>query len=174
MKSLHILIVTLVLIGALNTSLNVFGTDLIDSLGKNTSESISTILYILIGISLFYVVFDRHTYLPFLGESVFPCNVLEQSVPDNASLSVRVKTVPDTLIVYWAAEPGVSDNRTPEQAYGRYGNSGVAQSNSDGIAILKVRPPVGYDVPTRKLASHIHYRECVNNNMLGEVKTISV
>ena len=37
----------------------------------------SIFIYIIIGISAIIIMFDRDTYLPFLGPTVIPCPVLE-------------------------------------------------------------------------------------------------
>ena len=174
MTKLHILLVVLVLVGASDSASNLLGTNFIEQLGNYTNDSVSTFVYILIGLSMLYILFDRNTYLPFLGESVFPCSVLEETIPDGANELVKIKTSPNVLVVYWAAETDSTTDRGPQKAYGRYKNSGVVQSDKNGIAELSIRRPTGYTVPTRKLKAHVHYRECINNNMLSEVKTIFV
>jgi len=174
MIKLHILTVALVLVGALDSVSNITGTNFVERLGNNTHKNVSTVIYAIIGICCLYLLFDRNTYLPFLGESVFPCGVLNKSTPDKANKVVKIKTRPNTMIVYWAAEPNVTNERNPQEAYAGYKNSGVTQSDKNGDAELHVRKPIGYRVPMKKLQSHIHYRECINGYMLDEVKTIFV
>ena len=87
MIKLHILAVILILFGALNTTANLFNTNFIQKIGEITNDNISRLIYIIIGLSVLYILFDRNVYLPFLGESVFPCNVLKQHTP---TISIRI------------------------------------------------------------------------------------
>lgn len=173
MKS-NMLALVLVMIGAVNTSMGVFNIDPIDSLGNATFDWVSKILYLVILVAVLNILFDRNFYLPFLGESVFPCNVLKEHVPENATTQVRVNVTPNTPVVYWAAEPGEFADRDWNQAYAKYTNSGITKSDARGVAVMSVREPTGYNVPGKSLSPHVHYRECLNNNMLGEVKTLLV
>ena len=139
-------------------------------LGKNSIAA--RMLCISIGLSALSVAFNRDTYLPFLGESVFPCSVLGNQTPPGATRSIQVRVQPDSKVVYWASEPG-SGRGSWDQAYLTYQNAGVATSDSSGIAILKVREPQGYSVPIRgHIESHIHFRICGQQGFIGRIKTI--
>jgi uncharacterized membrane protein YuzA (DUF378 family) len=173
MAKLHILAIVLVLLGAMNTTAGLFETNPIMRLGNSTDRSVSTTLLVLIGLSTLYIFFNRSTYLPFLGETVFPCATLTKRTPKGANLNIMVKTKPNTKVVYWAAEPSANTERDPQKAYASYKNSGVAIADNNGKAVLSVRRPTGYNVPFKKLDSHVHYREG-EMNMLGEVRTVVV
>jgi uncharacterized membrane protein YuzA (DUF378 family) len=167
-------ILLLVLLGAINTSMGLFDIDPIDWLGYKTSDWVSIVLYLVILLATLNVLFDRNFYLPFLGKTIFPCNVLRENIPDNVTKLVEVDTRPNTFIIYWAAEPSDTDNRDWDEVYVDYTNAGVVRSDENGIAKMFVRSPTGYEVPVGKLDSHIHYRECLDNYVLGEVKTVKV
>ncbi len=129
-------------------------------------------IYILMGLSALFLAFSRDTYLPFLGEAVFPCNILQNQTPSGATRSVTVRVKPNTKIVFWASEPSDGlGTKNFEIAYGSYRNSGVTTSDHNGDAVLMVRQPQPYTVPTGYLKTHVHYRECSPNGFIGPVKT---
>jgi len=166
----RMLLLTLVFIGALNWGLVALNLNPVDRLSKKNAKWI----YALTGISavLLLVFSARETFLPFLGTAAFPCGVLEPKVPADATLEVTILTVPNTHILYWAAQPGNAD-RSWEVAYGTYHNSGVVVSNEKGEATLPIRAPGGYQVPRKTLLPHVHYRTCLDG-MLGPVETVSL
>jgi uncharacterized membrane protein YuzA (DUF378 family) len=165
----------LVVIGGLNWGL--YGSsqgryNLVKTLGNYTHPAVSIVVYILVGISAIWLAFKRDTYLPFLGTTVMPCPVLVERVPEGANTIVEVKVTPNSNVVFWASES--QDKRvinTPQEAYGTYANSGVARSNSRGIATLRVRKPVRYQAGMRTLPLHIHYRIC-ENGLMGRIETV--
>ena len=122
------------------------------------------------------LVFRRNIYLPFLGETVYPCDNLIDKTPDSAELTVTVTDVPaGTKVVYWAAEPSTSIVSNPWDAYGKYENSGVATSDKNGHVHLKFRKPTAYKVPSgRELKPHVHYRFCQESGILSEVRSVFV
>jgi uncharacterized membrane protein YuzA (DUF378 family) len=138
---------------------------------------LSNLVYALIGASLLLRMFQRDTYLPFLGSTVMPCTVLEPHEPPGATKEVQVVVAPNKKVIYWAAEPAKPQSplTTWDKAYGSYENTGVTVSNESGVAILKVREPQAYTVPMRgRLESHIHYRVCGEPGWMGEVNTVSI
>ena len=172
-KKVNMVAMILVLIGGLNWfSLLFMKKDLIQKLfGFNI---ITKLIYLLVGVSSLYLFFKRDTYLPFLGETLVPCGAFSTRTPDNANLEVNVQVTPNTKVVYWASEPGKEDElNTWDLAYKDYSNAGVAMSDKDGKAILHVRgKPQSYKVPVKgKIESHVHFRVCGDNGMLGPVKT---
>ena len=139
-------------------------------LGK--SSILSRVVYILMGLSALLLAFDRDTYLPFLGDSVFPQGILQDQTPSGATRSVNVRVKPNVKVVFWASEPG--DNislKNYKGAYNSYRNSGVTTSDNNGDAVLIVREPQPYTVPTGNLKPHIHYRVCDKNGFIGPVKS---
>jgi hypothetical protein len=132
-----------------------------------------TVIALIASLSL---VFRRNIYLPFLGETVYPCDNLIDKTPDSAELTVTVTDIPaGTKVVYWAAEPSTSIVSNPWDAYGKYENSGVATSDASGKAILSVRKPTEYKVPSgRELKPHVHYRFCQESGILSEIRSVFV
>jgi hypothetical protein len=122
-----------------------------------------------------FLMTDRDTFLPFLGEAVFPKSLLEQKTPTGADTTVQLPlSMPDgTLVVYWAAEPSnKSPVEDPWKAYQGYSNAGVA-TVAQGTATLSVRKPSAYAIPSgRTLKPHIHYRIMLDNGMLSNVRTL--
>jgi len=166
----------LVLIGALNWfSCGVLNINLVESvLGKTLSRGI----YGLVGIAALSIMFNRDTYLPFLGETVLPCTTIPERVPPGATKELRVPAPPGSKVLYWAAEPAMEELKqlqTWDQAYNKYENAGVTTTDSTGIAILKVRSPQPYLVPFKgRLEPHVHFRICDGTGMLGRIKTVFV
>jgi len=138
---------------------------------------VPTVFLLLVGFAALCVGMVRDFYLPFLGQALVPCSVLEVKVPDNADTEVKVLVTPGRKVLYWAAEPETEPLHTLltwRSAYLEYKNAGVALSDSDGHAVLKVRKPQGYKVPTMILPPHIHYRVCMDEGFLGPVVTVKL
>ena len=138
---------------------------------------VGTIVYMLIAVSTLYNIFSRDYYLPFLGDSAHPCGFLTEKIPENADNKVVIKTKPNTSVLYWASEPSQNNQiiENPWLAYGSNKNAGVTTSDADGLAILRVRSPSGYKVPSGRTTSpHIHYRVCIGNGMLGRIETVEI
>ena len=138
---------------------------------------VPTVFLLLVGFAALCVGMVRDFYLPFLGETLVPCSVLEVKAPDNADASVTVLVTPGRKVLYWAAEPeneSLHTLLTWRSAYLEYKNAGVALSDSDGRAVLNVRKPQGYRVPTMVLPRHVHYRVCGDEGFLGPVKTVKL
>ena len=136
-------------------------------------------IYVLIGLAALYVMFDRNTYLPFLGPMVAPCGGLVDRVPPGANAAVQVHVKPGVKVLYWAAEQPSQNGdalmsvNTWKEAYGEYANTGVATADYQGKAVLRVRRPQPYRVPIRgALKSHVHYRECGVSGWMGQVETV--
>lgn len=163
----------LLIIGAINWGLIGLGRgNMVDRIfGKNTVFSKG--IYILVGLAALSIAFNRDTYLPFLGESVFPCSVLSDQVPPGATRTVQIKVAPGNKVIYWASEPSDGANiPTYKDAYRQYLNAGVTTADDTGVAILKVREPQSYTVPIRgQLDPHIHFRICGPEGFIGRIKT---
>jgi uncharacterized protein len=163
------------IIGGLNwLSVGIFGINLVQTLfGKGL---VTRSIYILVGVAAVSILFDRDTYLPFLGETVLPCSMFPERTPSGATTEVRVKVPARSKILYWAAEPStehLKELKTWNQAYLQYENAGIVKSDDSGEAVLKVRKPQAYTVPFRgRLEPHIHFRICGENGMLGRIKTV--
>lgn len=167
---LRMIATILVLIGALNWGLVAMNQNIVDLLPNRT---LKRVVYAVIGLSALLLALNRNTYLPFLGQTAFPCGLLKTSIPEGELVQAVVDTKPNTMIVYWASESGEKKDN-PWDAYMGYKNSGVVMSDANGKAVLSVRPPSEYSVKWKDLKRHIHYRECVKNGLLGEVKTVFI
>ena len=168
--------ISLLIIGGLNWLLvGLFNVNIVSRIfGKSV---LTTFIYILVGVSAVAIMFDRDTYLPFLGPMVVPCSVLEIRDPPGATREVKINFEPNVKIIYWAAEPGSDEKlKSWKDAYLDYQNAGVTLSNGSGEAVLKIRDPQSYKVPFKgKLAPHVHYRVCGSEEhagWMGKINTV--
>jgi uncharacterized membrane protein YuzA (DUF378 family) len=167
-----------IIVGALNWLLvGAFGINAVELLAGRRS-TISRSIYVLVGISALLIAFNRDTYLPFLGETVMPCQVIGTYIPQGATMEVQVEVAPGAKVLYWAAEPEnehLKKLNNWQQAYLKYENAGVTVADDRGVATLKVRPPQAYSVPFKgKLEPHIHFRICGGEGILSRIKTVFV
>jgi uncharacterized membrane protein YuzA (DUF378 family) len=166
----------LILVGSLNwLSVGLFNTNLVESvLGKTLSRGI----YVIVGLAALSIMFNRDTYLPFLGETVLPCTTIPERVPPGATKELHVPAPAGSKVLYWASEPAMEELKqipTWEEAYKKYENAGVTTTDSTGVAILKVRAPQPYVVPFKgRIEPHVHFRICDGTGMLGRIKTVFV
>jgi hypothetical protein len=123
-------------------------------------------------------MFNRDTYLPFLGETVLPCTTIAERVPPGSTKELRVPAPPGSKVLYWAAEPAMEELKQIQDwqhAYNKFENAGVTTTDNTGIAILKVRDPQPYTVPFKgRIEPHVHFRICDGTGMLGRIKTVYV
>ncbi len=175
MKKIEMLSLLLIVVGALNWGLvGAFGFNLVKYVAKRTFKSVETVVYILVGVSALVHIVSRNFYLPFLGEAAFPCNSMVEKVPDHANVEVKIETVPNANVIYWAAESHKEVSANPWVAYEQFSNAGVTRSDVNGVAVLKFREPSAYKVMNgaKTLQPHVHYRVCGSPGMLSEVKTV--
>ncbi len=172
----HKVAMVLVITGALVWLLyGLFRVNVVESLlGKGW---LARSVYILVGLGAAYVMWDRDTYLPFLGETVIPNGALPEKTPERWNRKMTVDVPANTKVIFWAAESASQaqgdGTKTYKEAYGAYENAGVTISSADGKAELRVRDPQAYTVPMRGLLKpHIHYRIYTTEGMLGRVKTV--
>jgi len=174
-KLLFKIAIALLIIGGINWLLvGLFEFNLVSAIfGKSV---FATIIYLLVGISALAIMFDRDTYLPFLGPMVAPCSVLQNREPPGATKEVKITVEPNVKVIYWAAEPAsekLEKLNSWSQAYLEYDNAGVATSNGEGVVVLKVREPQSYKVPFKgKLEPHVHYRVCGEAGWMGKINTV--
>ena len=141
------------------------------------NRRMSSILYIVVGVSALMLAFRRDVYLPFLGQTVLPAGALALKTPQSATESVEITTRPGAKVVYWASEPDVQTDpkKTPgwDIAYGEFENSGVVVADDEGKAILRIRgTPQAYTVPVHgKLNPHVHFRIEEPGGFFGRVQT---
>jgi len=174
-KWLYLIIIALVLVGGLNWL--VIGTTGLDLIKNFLGRRVASIIYIIVGVVTLLLVSRRDIYLPFLGQTLFPGEILTLKTPQGANESVKLKTRPGARIVYWAAEPEMySDGKQLnywDKAYTTYENSGVVKADDEGVAILRLRGPpqsykIGYFIT---LKPHVHFRVEGANGFFGPVQT---
>jgi uncharacterized membrane protein YuzA (DUF378 family) len=177
-KKLYMIGMLLLVIGGLNWGyLALTGNDAISGLlGKKSL--ITNAIFLAVGLAAIGIGMYRDSYLPFLGETVFPSSLLKPHAPEGADMSVSVQIQPGAKVLYWAAEPESNDLKTLQNwrdAYLEFKNAGVTIADANGAAELKVRKPQAYTVPMKgELSPHIHYRICGDNGMLGRVNTVDL
>jgi len=172
-RKMHKFIMIIILLGALNyLTIAAFRFSIIQKI--TVKESFAEVVYFIIGICALYIMFNRDTYLPFLGETIIPCNILIDSEPKDATKKITLQVKPYSKVIYWASEPSITGLILDyKQAYGDFLNSGVSTSNENGIVEINIREPQPYFVPKKGiLEPHIHYRVCDGEGTLGRVKTI--
>lgn len=167
----------LLILGALNWGfIGIFRINPVQNLLGRTP--LPRFIYGAIGIAALFVMFHRDFYLPFLGETVMPCSVLREKIPEGAQISVKVGLNPGQKVLFWATEPATEHLKTIatwSEAYLGYENAGVTTADQNGVAHLRVRPPQAYTVPTKgRLEPHVHYRVCQGNGFLGPVQTVFI
>ena len=176
-KNFEMLTLLLVVIGALNWGLvGVFDFNLVTWIAKKTFASLENTVYVLVGLSAVFHILSRNFYLPFLGDTVFPCASMTTKVPFNADTQIKVEVAPNSNIIYWAAEQHKEVMDNPWIAYAENSNAGVVKSDVNGVAVLKFRKPASYKVKSglKTLSPHVHYRVCNVPGMLSEVKTVFI
>jgi uncharacterized membrane protein YuzA (DUF378 family) len=180
-KKIFMLAMVLVLVGALNWGIvGVSGVNLVEQLRELIKIDISKFIYIAVGLSALYLMLQRDTYLPFLGDAAYPCAALKEKIPNNHTHEVNVTVPPNSNVVYWASEPLNKDLEldivsNPWEAYQKYGNSGVVKADNQGNAVLKFRNPSQYRIPSGKaLNPHVHYRYCKTPGMLSRIYTVNI
>lgn len=143
----------------------------------NLRGPLGTLVVVLAMAAVIYLGTNRDTWLPFLGETVFPPGVLVPKVPADASYTVTLREVPRgaVYVVYWASETAPSVVPNPADAYQAYKNSGVAEvSPADRTAVLQVRCPGRYKVNGKTLPRHIHWRAIFPSGISGPIETLNV
>lgn len=136
-------------------------------------------LAVLIALAALYIGTQRDSYLPFLGETVIPCSVLRDRIPDHADVEVTVDHLkPGAKVIFWAAEPateGLAKIQDWQRAYLDLANAGVATVTAAGTATLRIRKPQPYTVPLLgRLESHVHWRSCQDGGFMGPVQITTV
>ena len=172
---LYKICLVLLIVGALNWFLvGAFKVNIVEKIFGG--GLVGRLIYLVVGAAAVYVMFDRNTYLPFLGPMVAPCGALQDRVPPGANASVVVTVKPKAKVLFWAAEQGDSGLKEAvdwQKAYGEYENTGVATADEQGRVEFKVRRPQSYRVPMRgELKNHIHYRECGVSGWMGPIETV--
>lgn len=136
------------------------------------------LLSVVAGTFAIWLLFQRDTYLPFLGHMAFPTSLLkDRFVPQNSNVEVTidVDAEDDARVLYWGARPAKEVQPNPWRAYGNYSNAGIAVVKGKK-AVLAFQCPAEYNVAMRgKLDRHVHYRVCSGTSgIVGPVRTAYV
>jgi uncharacterized membrane protein YuzA (DUF378 family) len=179
---MHMVLVALVIIGALNWGSSVFGYNLVEILNFHINQlvgyqtNLNKMIYIAIALAALRLALKKTTWLPFLGYSAFPSQSLVPNKYNSiGNTIIKVNVKPNTRVAYWASLPRqTSEIPLVEQAYGKFENSGVVLSDNNGIAELLVLPGTEYIVPSgRVIKRHVHYRELdLHTGMMGRLETV--
>jgi len=129
-----------------------------------------------VAIAGIWLATKRSTWLPFLGNTVFPSSLVPIVQPAKPDTTITIKTKPNVKIAYWAAL-NKGDTTPVTSAYGNYENGGVVISDENGDAVLPIMTGTGYTLPTGQvLPRHMHYR-IVNhpdyNGIMGKIETVN-
>jgi uncharacterized membrane protein YuzA (DUF378 family) len=120
-------------------------------------------IFVLIGLSALYFIFDRDFYLPFLGKCVIPVGPKKST--ENLKKIKLSGLPPNSYVLYWGAKPNKSSTdvfTNPLDAYKDYSNSDIGKTDMNGDIIIELECPSEYIVSKfgvpKKLNRHIHYR----------------
>lgn len=149
---------------------------------------------VLVGIVSIYTMFDKHVYLPFLGESVLPSQLLlsqktnnttQAQLKNSKNVLVKLRDLPKhAKVVYWAADKTQSASNLLywQDAYGSYENSGVVTTDENGEVSFSIECPQPYFVYIlglfkKRIPPHVHYRYVLPGTggaMFSEIMTAPV
>lgn len=137
-----------------------YNDDLMDYIIKN--QTISNMFNIgIIGLAIYYL-FNRDFFLPFLGPAVIPVAKIENKL--DSMINVKLSDLPaNTNIIFWASEKSEGIFDDPIMAYKDYSNSGIATSDNNGNANIKIVCPSPYyvnkfGIKKKLINRHVHYR----------------
>jgi hypothetical protein len=181
MYTIRMIITGIALFGSLHYGAMVFDYNLAEYLNLvffrvfRKRGVVDKVIYAIFAVCALFLVFDRTTWLPFLGDTVLPSALipLKTNIGDT---TVDVKVTPGAKVAFWAAKPGADPNINVKDAYDDYSNSGVVMANDLGVATLTFNKGTDYVVPSGKhITSHVHYREFSDKRgMAGPVKSVFV
>jgi len=176
-KKIYMVCMALVVVGALAWGVvGIAGVNPVEALvGRQAARWV----YVAVGLAALVVGFRRDTYLPFLGETVMPCSMMQERMPEHADTTVSVSGLaPGAKVLYWATESateGLARIKDWRQAYLEFANAGVTTANQAGMAELHVRRPQPYTVPLKgALPAHVHWRVCGDGGFLGPVQSTAI
>lgn len=158
--TLHIFAKFLLILGSINYLF--LGTTNMNIFSFIKSKFIRNIIFILIGLSAIYFMFNRDYYLPFLDKCVIPIPGQQMNMTQtnkNKKTVILSKLPANTRVIFWAAQTNENIIENPQKAYGDFINSGIVQTDKFGSVTLNIDYPSEYVVPKYgKLKRHLHYR----------------
>ena len=90
--------INILVIGLLNKNI-------IKMISDEINPKVYQILCVVIGLSGLHLMFNRDSFLPFLGDTIFPTETLRNKIPNGANTQVTIKVPRNSKIVYWASNP---------------------------------------------------------------------
>lgn len=178
MTKVRMIVTAVVIIGAINWGTTALGYNLVDMLSKFINTSLKTdlpidkVIYVLVALCGVSLAVRRTTWLPFLGMSVLPGNLIKTQTPAKADKKVKVKVQPNAKVAYWAATGKDNKDQDVFDAYGDNSNSGVVIADKKGNAELSILEGGSYTVPNgKRIPRHVHYR-VIGNSMMEKVRTV--
>lgn len=177
-SKLRMILTGVVIVGAVNWGTTAFGYNLVELLSRKVNclfrsdYPFDKVIYVIVAVCGILLASSRTTWLPFLGKSVLPSNLVPLRTPTQSDMTVSIKTKPNAKVAYWAALP-TGANPDVITAYGDYSNSGVVMTDANGNAELPILAGSGYTVPSgRRLERHVHYRVFdEHHGMMDMIKT---
>jgi uncharacterized membrane protein YuzA (DUF378 family) len=109
--TMHMVLMSIVLIGALNWGLGLFNINIVESIHNGINGlaksklPINKVVYGTVALAALYLVMKRDTWLPFLGRTVMPMQLLVKGEPAQATKIITVRVKPHQHVVFWAALP---------------------------------------------------------------------
>ena len=177
MTKVRMVVTALVIIGAINWGATTLGYNLVEMLSKFINTSLKTDLpidkaiYILVALCGISLAYKRTTWLPFLGKSILPGNLVTKQTPAKANKKITVRVQPNAKVAYWAATGKDKKDQDVFDAYGDHANSGVVMADDKGVAELPILEGAGYKVPNgKRIPRHVHYR-VIGNSMMDRGRT---
>jgi uncharacterized membrane protein YuzA (DUF378 family) len=178
-NKMYLILVTLVLIGAINWGTTAFGYNLVNIIKNTLNKAVGMetyldkIIYVLVALAAVKLASNRDFWLPFLGKTVLPSSLIPlKNIVGDTTIEVNVS--PNTKVAYWASLPQkTTEIPKVENAYGDYKNAGVVLSDKNGIAKLIINKGTNYIVPDGKeISRHVHYRELDQDmGFIGKIYT---
>ena len=177
MTKVRMFVTAIVIIGAINWGTTTLGYNLVEMLSKFINTNLKTDLpidkaiYILVALCGISLASRRTTWLPFLGKTILPGNLVTKQTPAKANKKILIKVRPNAKVAYWAATGKDKKDQGVFDAYNNHSNSGVVIADNKGNAELPIIEGEGYRVPTgKRIPRHIHYR-IIGNSMMDRVRT---
>jgi uncharacterized membrane protein YuzA (DUF378 family) len=122
---------------------------------------VRNMIYLSIGVSALYFIFNRDYYLPFLGKCAIP--IESKKKLENTKNMKIAGLPPNTVVLVWGAQESNEIFKNPYEAYGKYENTVVTKSDEKGNVSVDLPCPAPYYVSKfglikRRIKRHIHYR----------------
>lgn len=125
------------------------------------------LVMIIVGVLAVVVMPNRDLYLPFLGETVIPASILQDTQPRGNVVVAIDHLPPRSKVIFWAAGAGAAGTAggaaaSPQVAYKDSLNGGIVTTDDEGIAYVTLVCPQQYKVNRlgidKVLPKHVHFR----------------